>query len=57
MKYDLVVNYEELTKDKVVNILITNVHSSQFQINLVETLLGIVNLFSPVKFHVSLEQV
>lgn len=57
MKYDLVVNYEELTKDKVVNILVTNVHSSQFQINLVETLLGIVNLFSPVKFHVSLEQV
>lgn len=57
MKYDLVVNYEELTKDKVVNILITNVDSSQFQINLVETLLGVVNLVSPVKFNVSLEQV
>lgn len=57
MKYDLVVNYEELAKDKVVNILVINVHSSQFQINLVETLIGIVNLFSPIKFNVSLEQV
>lgn len=56
MKYDLIVNYEELTKDKVVAILITNVPSSSIQISLVETLISIVNIFSPVKFKVEMEQ-
>lgn len=57
MKYDLVVDYEELTKDKVVGILIINVPSSSFQISLVETLISIVNIFSPVKFKVEMESV
>lgn len=56
MKYDLVVDYNELTKDKVVNILIVNVETSEFQVWVVETLLRIVNLVLPVKFNVVIEQ-
>lgn len=55
MKTDIIINYDELTKDKVVGILVTNVPSSQLQISLVETLISIVNLVSPVKFNVVME--
>ena len=56
MKYDLVVDYDELTKDKVVNILVVNIPSSDFQIWLVETLIQVVNLVSPVRFNVAMEK-
>lgn len=55
MKYDLVVDYDELTKDKVVNILIENVQSSDAQIWVVNTALVILNLLSPVKFNVMMQ--
>ena len=56
MKTDIIINYNELTKDKEVNILITEVPSSQLQLKVVEALIWVVNIYSPVKFNVTMEK-
>ena len=55
MKTDIVINYDELTKDKEVSILINNIPAFNFQIQLVQFLMSLVNIVSPVKFILIME--
>ena len=50
--FDLVVNYEELEKDQVINIKVVNVEPAVWQYSAVNLLITVVNVFSPVKFNI-----
>ena len=49
--FDLVVDYNELEKDQVVNIKVLNVKPAVWQTSAVTLLITLANLFSPVKFN------
>ena len=53
--YDLVINYDELTKDRIINIKIINSNAALWQYSAVYALISLANMFSPVKFSIVFE--